>query len=65
MSEKRQRIASLRTFTLRLCACTNGIKLISPLRDATVAGGEVRDYVSVMRRHTHAVITYAHGLSAH
>lgn len=48
-------VSLLRTFTLRLCACTSGIKLISPFRDDTVAGGEVRDYVSVMWRHTHAV----------
>lgn len=48
-------VSLLRTFTLRLCACTSGIKLISPFRDGTVAGAEVRDYVSVMWRHTHAV----------
>lgn len=58
MAEKRQRVA----FTLRLCACTSGIKLISPFGDGAVAGGEVRDYVSVMWCHTHAVTRAEDGI---
>lgn len=46
--------------TLRLRAFAGGIKLISLFRGGTAAGGEVRDYVSVMWRRTLAV-THAHG----
>lgn len=40
-------VSLLRAFTPRLCACTSGIKRASPFRGSTLAGAEVRDYVSV------------------